>query len=221
MREKLLQLKKDFAEDLEAVQSSKALDEVRIKYLGRKEGLVTRLFEEFKALSLEAKRELGPLLNSLKQEVEQSLREQTQNYESAEVFYDLSVPPIISETGNLHPITKLQKEIEEIFSGLGFDVALGPEIESDFYNFEALNIPPDHPARDMQDTFYLDLEHPKKHPGKDILLRTHISNMQVRYMEKHKPPFAVILPGRVFRNEALDASHEHTYQYLEGFVVDK
>jgi phenylalanyl-tRNA synthetase alpha chain len=221
MQEKLLQLKKDFTDDLKTVQSSKTLDEIRVKYLGRKEGLVTRLFEEFKSLSLEMKREYGPVLNSLKQEIEQALREQTQNYESAEALYDLTVPAITSETGNLHPITKLQKEIEEIFSGLGFDVALGPEIESDFYNFEALNIPPDHPARDMQDTFYLDLEHPKKHPGKDILLRTHISNMQVRYMEKHKPPFAVILPGRVFRNEALDASHEHTYQYLEGFVVDK
>jgi phenylalanyl-tRNA synthetase alpha chain len=221
MQNKLEQLKKAFFQELETIIDTKSLEDLRIRYLGRKEGALTRLFDEFKTLSIEAKREFGPALNEMKQQFEQALKNTGEKFVPNDFAFDLSVPSIEPKTGNLHPITKLQKEIEDIFAGLGFDVVLGPEIESDFYNFEALNIPPDHPARDMQDTFYLDLKHPKNHPGKDVLLRTHISSMQVRYMEKHKPPLAVILPGRVFRNEALDASHEHTYQYLEGFVVDK
>jgi phenylalanyl-tRNA synthetase alpha chain len=160
MRNKLEQLKKDFFEELEHVMDAKSLEDLRIRYLGRREGALTKLFEEFKTLSIEAKREFGPVLNDLKQQFETALRNNGQKFAANDFAYDLSVPPIEPKTGNLHPITKLQKEIEDIFAGLGFDVVLGPEIESDFYNFEALNIPPDHPARDMQDTFYLDLKHP-------------------------------------------------------------
>ncbi len=214
------EIKQQLEHDIKAAKDAAALEEVRIKYLGRKDGIITRMFEELKTWSLEQKKEHGSALNDLKKFAEGSLLSAAGKTSSSESgSADLSLPGIDPQRGTLHPVTLIQKEIEQVFFGLGFDIQLGPEIDSDFYNFEALNIPEDHPARDMQDTFYLNIEHPKNHPGKNILLRTHISNMQVRYMQKNKPPYAVILPGRVYRNEALDASHEHTYQYMEGFVV--
>ena len=220
MQDRIHELQRMFAQELAKVQDQAAAELLRIKYLGRKDGLLTNLFQEFTSLPVELKRQVGPLMNALKAEIEEQIAKLFATFaEHQNTAVDMTVPGLAQLTGGLHPITMLQHEIVDIFSGLGFDTELGPEIESDYYNFEALNIPPDHPARDMQDTFYLDLKHPKNHPGDNIILRTHISNMQVRYMEKNKPPFAVILPGRVYRNEALDASHEHTYQYLEGFVV--
>lgn len=221
MHDTLKKIQNDFEQDLSAVSDSQTLQNVKTKYLGRKEGSLTLLFEDLKNWDIQKKKEFGGPLNALKKHIEAALSEKEQALNDKNEFVDLNVAAIKPESGHFHPITLLQKEIEDIFFGMGFDVQLGPEIDSDYYNFEALNIPEDHPARDMQDTFYMDIEHPKKHPGKNIVLRTHISNMQVRYMEKHKPPFSVILPGRVFRNEALDASHEHTYQYMEGFVVGK
>jgi phenylalanyl-tRNA synthetase alpha chain len=134
----------------------------------------------------------------------------------------MSVPAFSSNPGSLHPISLFQRQIEQVFLGLGFDIELSPEIDSEFYNFDSLNMPDTHPARDSQDTFYLDLETPEKirrRQGERMLLRTQISNMQVRYMENHTPPFSIVVPGRVYRNEALDASHEHSYQYMEGVVV--
>ncbi|MDB4940201.1 MAG: Phenylalanine--tRNA ligase alpha subunit [Candidatus Doudnabacteria bacterium] len=221
MLDTLKKLQNEFEHDLSNIADGSSLQNIKTKYLGRKEGLITLLFEDLKNWSIEKKKEFGGSLNELKRKIEETLAEKEKTLTEKNVFVDLSIPAIKPEVGHMHPISQLQKEIEDIFFGLGFDVQLGPEIESDYYNFEALNIPEDHPARDMQDTFYMDIEHPKKHPGKNIVLRTHISNMQVRYMEKHKPPFSVVLPGRVFRNESLDASHEHTYQYMEGFVVGK
>ncbi|GAC1412648.1 MAG: phenylalanine--tRNA ligase subunit alpha [Candidatus Doudnabacteria bacterium] len=221
MDQSLNKIKEEFEKDLLSVVDNLSLQSVKTRYLGRKEGSVTLLFEDLKNWPLEKKKEFGGALNSLKKEIESALFQKELSLQDKNEAVDLNVPAIKPESGHFHPITLLQKEIEDIFFGMGFDIQLGPEIDSDYYNFEALNIPEDHPSRDMQDTFYMDIEHPKKHPGKNIVLRTHISNMQVRYMEKNKPPFSVILPGRVFRNEALDASHEHTYQYMEGFVVGK
>ena len=220
MLESIQDITKKFDGAVAEARTSAQLESVRIEYLGRKSGIITRLFEQLPMLKPEDKRLYGPALNGLKSHVEQTLT-QAQAAVNASVTseFDPTVPPLKSEQGHLHPITIVQKQIEDIFLGLGFDVRLGPEIETDYYNFEALNIPELHPARDMQDTFYIDEPLPKGERGKALLLRTQISNMQVRYMEQHKPPFSVILPGRVFRNESLDASHEHTYQYIEGMVV--
>jgi phenylalanyl-tRNA synthetase alpha chain len=220
MIDKIQDTLKQFEADLQHYRSAADLQSLRIKYLGRKEGVVTLMFEEFRNLGVEKKRQFGTDLNSLKSHIDLALLQaENRLAENSVKNFDLTIPAIQPGSGHLHPITQLQKEIQQVFYGLGFDIESGPEVESDFYNFESLNMPENHPARDMQDTFYLDLEHPKDQKGKNILLRTHISNMQVRYMQENKPPFAVILPGRVYRNEALDASHEHTYQYMEGFMV--
>ncbi len=220
MPTEIQKIKSTFEAELQAATDQDALQALRIKYLGRKGGVLTNLFEQLKSWDIQKKRASGGTLNELKKFVEGALAQKEQSLAGSEnLSFDFTLPGITAAAGSLHPVTIIQKEIEEVFLALGFDVEIGPEIDSDFYNFEALNIPEDHPARDMQDTFYLDLEQPKNQPGKNLLLRTHISNMQVRYMKKNKPPYAVILPGRVYRNEALDASHEHTYQYMEGFVV--
>lgn len=218
MYEQIQKIKELFDAESKAVGDVGRLEALRIKFLGRKEGLLTELFEKFKTASIEDKRQYGPALNELKKDIEGwiiSKQNEFLNSQSQDV--DLTVPNSKIESGHFHPISAFQKEINDVFLQLGFNIEHAPQIESDYYNFESLNIPENHPARDMQDTFYLDLQ--AKHPGKKLLLRTHISNSQVRYMEKHKPPFAFISPGIVFRNEALDASHEHTYQYMEGVVV--
>ncbi len=225
MLDKIQKLKTEFEKELAKADSFTNAQNLRVKFLGRKDGAITNLFADLKNWTLEQKQQFGPALNELRTFAEQTLstKEKTlQAAEAAEGFkVDMSLPSIPAELGRLHPITKIQKEIEDIFHGLGFDIEHGPEVDTDFYNFEALNIPEHHPARDMQDTFYMDMPVPKGEKGKNVVLRTHVSNMQVRYMEQHKPDFAVVLPGRVFRNEALDASHEHTYQYMEGMVVGK
>ncbi len=222
MREQLTAITKSFAEALAEAATAEAVQELRITYLGRKQGKLTALFEEFKTMDVEVKREFGPLLNAAKTEMEQALTLAESKYSASTERVDMSVASAEPLVGGLHPISQLQRKIEEVFIGLGFDVELAPEIDSEFYNFDSLNMPDTHPARDSQDTFYLDLETPesiRRRQGERMLLRTQISNMQVRYMQDHKPPFAIIVPGRVYRNEALDASHEHSYQYMEGVVV--
>jgi phenylalanyl-tRNA synthetase alpha chain len=221
MQDTLDKIQQDFDRELRGISDLSLLQDLKTKYTGRKDGLVTKLFEDLKNWDIEKKKQFGGPLNELKKHIDSKLGDKENTLIQKAESIDLTIPAIKPELGHLHPITQLQKQIEDIFFGLGFDIELGPEIDSDYYNFEALNIPEEHPARDTQDTFYMDIEHPKKHPGKNMVLRTHVSNMQVRYMETHKPPFSVVLPGRVFRNEALDASHEHTYQYMEGFVVAK
>jgi phenylalanyl-tRNA synthetase alpha chain len=198
------------------------LQMLRNSYLGRKQGKLTALFDEFKKMDEAGKREFGPLLNEAKASMEASLATAEQQYAAPAAHVDMSVAALKPIVGSLHPISQLQRQIEDVFSGLGFNIELAPEIDSEFYNFDSLNMPDTHPARDSQDTFYLDLETPvdiRRREGERMLLRTQISNMQVRYMQHHKPPFAIIVPGRVYRNEALDASHEHSYQYMEGIVV--
>lgn len=221
MLEDIKKISAEFEADLKGVQSAEQLQNLKIKYSGRKDGLVTKLFEQLKNLSVEQKREVGSPLNDLKKLVESSLLDKEQELLGKRAIeIDYTLPGSQFETGRLHPVTLVQKEITEVFRGMGFDVEDdGPEIDNDYYNFDSLGMLESHPARDSQDTFYLDLPLPKNEKGKRVVLRTQISNMQVRYMEKHKPPFAAVFPGRVYRNESTDASHEHTYQYLEGMMV--
>ncbi|GIX01263.1 MAG: phenylalanine--tRNA ligase alpha subunit [Thermogutta sp.] len=206
--------------DLEAAEDSKQLEQVRIKYLGRK-GVITTLAKstDFSRLSPEEKRSFGQRLNTLKSEAERLLAEATARIQALEkdrvrriAGLDLSLPSIDRRTGSIHPIALVQMELEEIFQGMGFRVLTGYEVELEYYNFDALNIPPDHPARDMQDTFWLD---------NGMLLRTHTSANQVRALETYGVPLRAIFPGRCFRNEAIDASHENTFYQLEGLLVDR
>jgi len=198
-----------------------ALEAFRLRYVSKK-GAVSELFEELKQVPVEQKKTLGKVLNQLKQTAEARLQELTEQLESAPVSsaeIDLSLPPVPNQLGNLHPLSLTRYRIIEIFERLGFNVADGPEIEDDFHNFSALNFPENHPAREMQDTFFIE----KKSAGsqQDILLRTHTSNVQIRMMENQKPPIRAIMPGRVYRNEAISARAHCFFHQVEGLYVDK
>lgn len=198
------------------VQTKDALEAFRLKFISRK-GAVTELFEELKKVSVEEKKRLGKVLNELKQSAEakfSSLQENIENNTSSSSDIDLTLPPVPNKVGNLHPLTLVKNRIIEIFERLGFNVADGPEIEDDWHNFSALNFPDNHPAREMQDTFFIE-----KNP--DLLLRTHTSNVQIRLLEKQKPPVRAIMPGRVYRNEAISARAHCFFHQVEGLYVDK
>jgi phenylalanyl-tRNA synthetase alpha chain len=191
------------------------LEEFRLKYLSKK-GTISTLFEGFKTVPNELKKEVGQLLNTLKQEAQEkfnTLSIQLESADSDENQKDLSLPGDPIEIGSRHPLNIIRNEIIEIFSRLGFTVSEGPEIEDDWHVFSALNFPPEHPARDMQDTFFIEKE-------PDILLRTHTSSVQVRVMEKQKPPIRIIMPGRVFRNEAISARAHCFFHQVEGLYID-
>jgi phenylalanyl-tRNA synthetase alpha chain len=209
-------IKQQFASDLAEVKTLEHLEAVRIKYLGRKQGLVTQAFGQLAMAPVDQKREYGPALNELKQEIESLLTQRGAQFSDDEERIDLTLPPQERSVGHLHPVTQVQHELEEIFHNLGFATVFSQEIESDWHNFTALNMPPNHPARDMQDTFYV-----KREKGEPVVLRTQTSSGQIRFMQEHKPPFSIIIPGRVYRNEATDATHEHTFQQMEGLVVGK
>ncbi len=184
------------------------------KYLGRK-GELSKLMDSLKVVAVEEKKELGQLANTVKQELDVFFKKQKNIFQTDidnNLKIDLTLPGRKSKLGTLHPITQIQYELEDIFTGLGFIVEDGPEVESEYYNFDALNIAPYHPARDIQDTFFT---------SEGNILRTHTSPVQVRAMEKYGAPLRVVAPGRVFRNEATDASHEHTFYQLEGLMIDK
>jgi phenylalanyl-tRNA synthetase alpha chain len=216
----LTQVQKQFENDLNAADSLEAVEQLRQKYLGRKQGLMTLAFTDLAKAAPEEKRQRGPKLNQLKQQIEQALNEKDKSFGQSREHIDLTIPPLKRPTGHLHPITLVQQELEDIFHGLGFATVFSQEVESDWYNFTALNIPPHHPARDMQDTFYIDSKSGGGKTEKDqLVLRTHTSSGQIRFMQQYKPPFAIIVPGRVFRNEATDATHEHTFQQMDGLVV--
>ena len=194
------------------------IEEFRIRILGKK-GELTALMEEFKTVAPELKRELGQQLNRLKNEATErinALREQLQNAAADEASSsgDLTRPGTAEHLGSRHPISLVKNQIVEVFSRLGYTVADGPEIEDDWHVFSALNFPPEHPARDMQDTFFIE-----KDP--DILLRTHTSSIQVRTMERQKPPIRVICPGRVFRNEAISYRAHCIFHQIEGLYIDE
>ena len=194
------------------------LEEARAGALGRK-GTLAQISKEFGKVAPEDRVRLGKLLNAVKQELETQYEEKKGRFEQANLaerlskeWIDVTLPAPGVRPGSLHPITQLRNEIEDLFTSLGFAVLDGPEVETEENNFDALNIPPTHPARDMQDTFWL---------SNGGLLRTHTSPVQVRGMRKYGPPLRMIAPGRVFRNEEVDASHEHTFYQLEGMMVDR
>jgi phenylalanyl-tRNA synthetase alpha chain len=198
--------------------SPEELEAARVEALGRK-GTLAQIGKEMGKLAPEDRARVGKLLNSAKQKLEAALEVKQQQFAEDTLrarldaeWLDLTLPAPGPRRGHLHPITHIQRELEELFVSLGFTVLDGPEVEDEYHNFDALNIPATHPARDMQDTFWLD-------GGK--LLRTHTSPVQVRGMERLGPPLRMIAPGRVFRNESVDASHEHTFYQLEGMMVDR
>lgn len=198
--------------------SLEELEEVRVETLGRK-GTLAQISRDFGKLTPDERSRIGKLLNSVKQDLETEYENKKRRFEQAEMaerlskeWIDVTLPAPNLHPGCLHPITLLQQEIEDLFTSLGFAVLDGPEVETEEHNFDALNIPASHPARDMQDTFWLT-------DGR--LLRTHTSPVQVRGMRTLGPPLRMIAPGRVFRNEEVDASHEHTFYQLEGMMIDR
>jgi phenylalanyl-tRNA synthetase alpha chain len=209
----------DLKKEIESIQPKTEADveSFRLKYLSRK-GIIPQLFDDLKALSPEMKKETGKPLNELKQLAEARLKDWTESISNGQPKgseeIDLSLPPVPNTLGSLHPLNLTRYRIIEIFERLGFNVADGPEIEDDWHNFSALNFPENHPAREMQDTFFI-----SKNP--DILLRTHTSNVQIRLMEKKKPPIRAIMPGRVYRNEAISARAHCFFHQVEGLYVDR
>ena len=205
LSEKLLQIQ---------IDNSEQLEEFRLEFLSKK-GHVNRLFEAFREISPEIKREVGKPLNLLKKNAEtlfEEARERIENQNDSGGFgVDESLPVYLNTSGSIHPIKSVENRLIEIFNSLGFDLSEGPEIEDDWHNFGALNFDEDHPARDMQDTFFV---------GEDVL-RTHTSSVQIREMQKHKPPFRLIMPGRVYRNEAVSSRSNCFFHQLEGLYVDK
>ena len=199
--------------------SEKEVEEARIHFLGKK-GSVTRLFEEFRTVAPEMKREFGQKLNLLKKQATErieSLKESVGTTAGAAASGDdLTMPADPMELGSRHPVSIVRQEIVDIFRKVGYDVAEGPEVEDDWHVFEALNFPPDHPARDMQDTFFVSAGHPNP-----LLLRTHTSSVQVRMMETLPLPIRVLCPGRVFRNEAISARAHCIFHQVEGLYIDK
>ena len=218
MKQALEKIRQAAVQELEAIQDLKLLDTVRVKYLGKK-GELTAILKQMGSLTAEERPIIGALANEIRCDIEdkiarhtQELREQALQKKLLEEKLDVTMPGKQQPVGKKHPLTKVLEEIEEISLGMGFDIAEGPEVEYDYYNFEALNLPPDHPARDSQDTFYV---------TDTILLRSQTSPVQIRVMETQKPPIRIIAPGRVFRSDAADATHSPLFHQIEGLVVDK
>ncbi|NQV51563.1 MAG: phenylalanine--tRNA ligase subunit alpha [Flavobacteriales bacterium] len=215
--ERVEQLKAEL--DKATAKNLEEAEQLRIKYLGSK-GVFKALFNDFKSVSSEEKRALGKPLNELKSFAEERVAQWKAELSGAEVKHkdiDLTRPGMLGSLGAEHPISIIKREIIDIFHGIGFSVAEGPEIEDDWHNFSALNFPPEHPARDMQDTFFV------KNPNgtEDYVLRTHTSSVQVRTMESEKPPIRIIAPGRVFRNEAVSARSHCIFHQIEGLYIDE
>jgi len=204
------------------------LEAFRIKYLGTK-GLIKDLFEQFKSTTTEEKRTLGKVLNQFKQLAESRYQVLKESFESGvqnhEATFDMTLPGEGFNVGSRHPLSLVRNEIADIFKRLGFVVAEGPEIEDDWHNFSALNFPEEHPARDMQDTFFVSLDSsagaPENSSSEAFALRTHTSSVQVRMMENGKPPFRAIMPGRVYRNEAISARAHCFFHQIEGLYIDE
>ncbi len=231
-------IKKQAKKEIDNVQELKDLNEIWQKYLGKK-GKVALLFKDLKKLSPEERKVLGKEANEIKKEIENAIEEKRKSLTEATSYklqatswFDVSLPGKKIPQGHLHPLTKVLYECQEIFEKLGFETVEGPDIESEWYNFDALNIPSWHPARDMWDTFWLKPTNNQQQTTNNksyqlpvdsckLLLRTHTSPMQVRYMEKHNPPIRIVVPGRCFRFEATDTSHEIQFYQLEGLMVDK
>jgi phenylalanyl-tRNA synthetase alpha chain len=218
MKEKLEGILASAKEEIKNTKISKELDSVRVKYLGKK-GELTAILRSMGSLAAEERPIIGQMVNDVRADLEKAIAAHTSILEKAALeeklkkeALDVTMPGKEVLVGKKHPLSIVLDEVKDIFMGMGFSVAEGPEVELDHYNFEALNIPKDHPARDTQDTFYI---------SDNIVLRTQTSGMQVRYMEKNKPPIRMIAPGRVFRNDTVDATHSPLFHQIEGLVVDK
>lgn len=218
MREQLEKIKNEAVEEIKASSDSKGLDEIRVKYLGKK-GLLTLILRGMGGLSAEERPIIGKVANDVREEIENALemaateiKGREKNKRLGEEIIDITMPGVANKIGGLHPTTKVLDEVKEVFFGMGFSIAEGPEVELDYYNFEALNIPENHPAKDEQDTFYI---------TDKVVLRTQTSPVQIRTMENVKPPIRIIAPGRVYRSDAVDATHSPLFHQIEGLVVDK
>ncbi len=221
MKEKLENLKKEILEKLEQARSGELLKELEVKYLGRK-GELSNILRNLKDLANEERKEIGELANIFKNEVAAKFEEVKKIIgvdDDKNSIGDITLPGKKIEQGHLHPLTQVQNELEDLFTSLGFIVADGPELESDYFSFEMLNIPKNHPARDMQDTFYVDKKN--KDGEYDLVMRPHTSPVQVRTMRKYGAPLRMISAGRCFRSEATDARHEHTFAQIEGLMIDE
>ena len=218
MKEQLQAIKLSVESALKDADTLEALEEIRIKYMGKK-GELTAVLKGMGKLTPEERPVIGALANEIRQNLETEIESKKKTIESrleeeklkSEVI-DITMPGKKTNVGKLHPMTQVMNTLKEIFMGMGFSIAEGPEVEYDYYNFEALNIPKNHPARDTQDTFYIE---------DNIVLRTQTSPMQVRVMEKTKPPIRIIAPGRVYRSDTQDATHSPVFHQIEGLVVDK
>jgi phenylalanyl-tRNA synthetase alpha chain len=218
LEQQLSELQSGSLARIASAHTAEELEQVRIDVLGRK-GSLAQVSKEMGKVPPAGRAAVGKLLNAAKQAVEAALEAKQQSFADQALrarldaeWIDLTLPPPPPPMGHMHPITQIQGEIEGLFRSLGFAILDGPEVETEYYNFDALNIPATHPARDMQDTFWL---------TDGNLLRTHTSPVQVRGMERLGPPLRMIAPGRVFRNESVDASHEHTFYQLEGMMIDR
>ncbi len=221
MDDKLKSISEEFEHAIAGVSSDKDLEAVRIRFLGRREGLITGIFKELGRLNAQEKPVFGQKINELKNLISNKIAQKAKQIEQkavdgvqskgAEVF-DLSLPALKKEIGAMHPLSIVTDEICSLFVEMGFQVVEGPEIETEYYNFEALNIPLEHPSRESFDTFYL---------NKKCLLRSHTSPVQARYMEKNKPPVQIVVPGKVYRPDATDATHSFMFHQIEGLLVDE
>jgi phenylalanyl-tRNA synthetase alpha chain len=209
-----------YKQELTRAHNNDELEIIRIDYVGRK-GKITQLMSMLKTMSMAEKREWGPRFNAFKADFlhdiekrkEELFAQKLQRDDERNLFFDVTAYQPMYRNGSLHPLTQIVQRIEDIFIGMGFEMADGPEVETPYYNFEALNIPSDHPARDLHDTFWL--------AQSDFLMRTHTSNVQIRTLTNRTPPVAIFAPGRVFRHEATDATHDYQFMQCEGLVVDK
>ncbi|MBR6410041.1 MAG: phenylalanine--tRNA ligase subunit alpha [Clostridia bacterium] len=216
MREKLEQIRSEALRPL--ADAGTDLEEIRVRFLGKK-GELTNVLRSMGQLSPEERPKIGQLANEVRQSIEDAIKARTEAAKGRALDLklkaeklDVTMPGKTPEVGHLHPLERVQREMEEIFIGMGFSIAEGPDVEYDYYNFQALNIPEGHPARDTQDTFYI---------SDSVLLRSQTSPVQVRVMEKQKPPIRIISPGRVYRSDELDATHSPLFRQMEGLVVDK
>ncbi len=218
MQEKIANIKTKALEEINNANNAKELDEVRVKYLGKK-GELTLILRSMGGLSPEERPIIGSLVNAVRDELEEKIKQGENRFAELEIQsklenenIDVTMPSKKTQLGSIHPITQIIKDVEEIFIGMGYEIADGPEVELAIYNFDKLNTPPDHPARDVQDTFYI---------TDDIVLRSQTSPVQARVMETQKPPIKIICPGTVYRSDSVDATHSPVFHQIEGLVIDK
>jgi phenylalanyl-tRNA synthetase alpha chain len=218
MKDRFEQLRRDFESDLKRAENVRDIEQLQVKYLGRK-GPIQTLMQDLRSVSSEERPFFGKLVNELKQELEKLCEQGQHAFRQTELAkriqderIDVTLPGRKKFLGRLHPVSKMMDDVLDTLRSMGFSVQLGPDIDSDYYNFEGLNFAPDHPARDMQDTFYVSQDH---------LLRTHTSNTQLRVMEKHSPPIRVVMPGTTYRNETVTARSHVFFHQVEGMYIDK